>query len=117
MPYAQMHFKANTVGVGTSEYLKDIAGTAIASGKVSITNNTTDDIYVRIGPGTKPATPTNAFIAGNDAWVQTYQVKAGITATIGEDVEGAGYKPGVQEAIEWIAFWAAAAGRVTVVGH
>lgn len=117
MPYAQMTFKANTVGVGFSEYLKDIAGTAVKSGKVAITNNTTDAIYVRVGSGTKPATPTSAYIPANDAWVQTYQIKAGITATFGEDSDGKGLVTGLQEEIAWVAGWCVAAGQIPVVGH
>lgn len=111
MPLTVHTFKANTVGVGFSKALGNPAG------KVSITNNTTANIYVKVGSGDAPATPTNAYIPGNDAWAATYGIIPGQTLTFGEDSDGAGYKRNVQEPIDWVAGWCVAAGEVAVAGH
>ena len=111
MPYSTHSFKANTVGVGFSKTLDSPAG------RVSITNDTTDEIFIKVGSGTAPATPTNAYIPGNDAWTSTLGIKAATTVILGEDYEGKGFIPGMQEKIEWVAGWCVAAGKVNVVGH
>lgn len=109
--YTYHTFKANTVGVGFSKAL------GASCGKVTITNNTTDEIFVKVGSGTAPSTPTNAYIPGNDAWAATYGIKAGVSLTLGDDPDGHGYDGQKQTLIEWVAGWCVAAGKVAVVGH
>jgi hypothetical protein len=85
-------------------------------GKLSVTNNTASPIYLKIGSGTYPALPTNAYIPGAGAEVAVIAIPAGITRTFGEDY-GPGFQLAVQEAIDWLAWWQVAAGDVVVVGH
>lgn len=84
-------------------------------GKVSV--QTVGRAAFKIGKGTVPSTPTNAYFPGAGATTDTIELAAGGEFQYGSDPAGAGYDSQKNDPIEWVAVWAHDGGLVRILGH
>lgn len=84
-------------------------------GKVTV--QTVGRAAFKVGSGTAPATPTNAYLPASGATTDTLEFAAGGEFSVGQDPDGHGYDGQKQDPIEWVAVWAEGGGLVRAVGH
>lgn len=63
------------------------------------------------------ATPTSAYVPTAGNTVDALNLAAGGEMSVGVDFDGAGYKPGLQDPIRYVAVYAVDGGNIRIVGH